>query len=221
MDFNEEMNSIGKAEVSAAYIDAPCVEKVVIKDYKLVNPDKGTPYLEVIFETIDASKRTNKARLYRAKDGDSEQGRAWKLKRIKELMVNAGCELNEDGTFKLQGEEVLKFVKGKTVNALFKSVEKIGYNKDENNKPNIFTMIEYSFSSHANKDIVGNASYLQQTLSDKDRAKFDGEMTMWMRDNGGSTATPTTQPDAIVEAQANAATDNSDMPEVSGEEPSF
>jgi len=220
MDFNEEMSSIGKAEVSAAYIDTPCVEKVMIKDYKLVNPEKGTPYLEVIFETVDASKRTNKARLYRAKDGDSEQGRSWKLKRIKELMVNAGNELNEDGTFKLQGEEVLKFAKGKTINALFKSVEKIGYNKNENNKPNVFTMIEYSFSSPANKDIVGNASYLQQSLSDKDRAKFDGEMTLWMRDNGAKIAPAETQPqadapDAMQEAQNNAAN------QTASEEPEF
>ena len=83
-------------------------------------------------------------------------------------------------------------------------------------------MIEYSFSSPADRDIVGNASQLKNTLSDKDQAKFDGEIKLWNRDNGVKTTTPTPQaPDAIEEAQSNAASEMPDIGTPTNEEPEF
>lgn len=178
MDFNTEMNSISNQQLKTNnFLNKAGIEKVIIKDYQLVSPEKGTPYLELNFETINEEKLTLKQRFYRVKAGDSPESAEWKQERIKRVLSNAGCN------FSLTGEEVIKSALNKPFNVLFKQVEYIGYNKDFNNKPEIRTKIEYSFSEPINKEITGNQSYFYSKLRDKDQAKFEGELLMWNRDN--------------------------------------
>jgi len=201
MDFNEEMNSVKNAKTGASYIDTSGIMLVSLKGYKLVTPDKGTPYLEVTFETVvpeGDTPQVNTTRLYRVKDGDSPESAEWKLKRIKELLMNAGAN------FDLQGEEVIKSAIGKQVQALFKEVEYIGYDKNNMNKPGIRTKIEYSFSAKVDATINGNQSYLYSKLSEKDAKKLEGELVTWNRDNPSSTSQSETPAQAPVQSSESA-----------------
>jgi hypothetical protein len=178
MDFNTEMNSISNQELKTNnFINKPGIERVIIKDYQLVSPENRTPYLELNFETDNDEKLTLKQRFYRVKQGDLPSSAEWKQERIKRVLANAGCN------FELTGEEVIKSALNKPFNVLFKESEYIGYNKDLNNKPEIKTKIEYSFSEPINKEITGNQSYFYSKLRDTDQAKFEGELLMWNRDN--------------------------------------
>jgi hypothetical protein len=185
MDFDKMMNDIKKTETTGDYIKKACVEVVTIKGYKMSPKEHtGCPYIEVTFETTDASKSTNNTRLYLVREGDSPDTIEFKNKRIKELLENAGAD------FSLKGEQVLKSAVSKKVKALFKSVEYIGYNKDNFNQPEIRTKIEYSFSAKADAEINGNQSYLFSALKEADRKKFEGELAKWNRDNPSTSNAP-------------------------------
>jgi hypothetical protein len=201
MNFNNEMNGIANYEIkSNSYINKPGIEEVVITKYELVNPDKGTPYLELTFQTADDNKLSLSQRFYRVKDGDSEESASFKLDRIKRVLINAGANFN------LTGEEVLKSSLNNKFQVLFKQVEYIGYDKDNANKPIIKTKIEYSFSEPIGKEINGNQSYFYSKLRDRDQLKFDGELKNWERDNSSS------QPTNNVINEESSTTTDDDLP---------
>lgn len=183
-DFDNEWETgISKEETSTNYINEPGVSLVTIKGFKLSPKDHtGVPYIEFTFETLGDEKGMNKAigmtRLYRVQESDNEQKRSIKQKKIKELMANAGADMSKKGT------EVLQDSIGKTINALFKQSEYIGFIKDENNKPVIRTKVDYSFSAPKNKQIEGSRKYLYGTLNESKMKEFEGKLKLWGRDNG-------------------------------------
>jgi len=188
MSFEDEMNDIKKAETTGNYIRKACVEIVTIKSFKMSPKDHaGCPFIEFVFETTNAEKAISTNRLFRVREGDSPEIIEFKNKRLKELLENAGAD------FKLKAEQVIASAVGKKVRALFKEVEYIGYDKDNFNKPEIRTKIEYSFSAKAENEINGNQSYLFSALREKDRNKFNGELEKWNRDNP-STNNTTSEP---------------------------
>ena len=185
--FDSEWDDIAKTEVSSGgnYINKAGVALVNITAAELSPKDhQGCPYIEFKFETLGddkgENKQTSSVRLYRVRDTDSDKGKEFKLKRIKEILHNAGADFNK------KGFEVVKTSIGKTINVLFKSSEYIGVIKDENNKPVVRTKVEYSFSSPSNRDIIGTQKYLFSQLSNEDQAKFEGQIKNWERDNGAS-----------------------------------
>lgn len=180
MSFENEMEEVKNYEVSGNYINKPCVELVTIKAYKMSPKEHtGCPFIEFTFETTDSSKLINNTKLYRTRETDSPETREIKLKKIKELLNNAGAD------FSLKGEAVIKSSIGKKVKVLFKEVEYIGYDKDNMNRPEIKTKIEYSFSAKETDDIQGNQSYFRTPLREKDLKKYQGELLKWERDNQG------------------------------------
>ena len=191
MSFEDELNAIAKVSTGGNYISEPCVELVTIKSYQMSPSDhKGCPYIQFTFETnedVVENRRIHNQRLYRVQEGDSEIAIEIKNKKLKELLSNAGAD------FTLKGEEVIKSAVDNQVNALFKNVEKIGVDGNNNNKPIIKTMIEYSFSSVPSRAIEGKQSYLFTPLNAKNLAKYNAELAKWERDNpsGGQVATPT------------------------------
>ena len=188
MNLDDEMKDIGNAELGGNYINSPCVEVVTIKGYKMSPTDAnftGCPYIEVTFEKDNETKEINTSRLYRVRPTDGDSAKEWKLKRIKELFSNAGAD------WSLKGENVIKSAVGKKVNALFKEVEYIGVIADLNNKPEIRTKIEYSFSAKADSVIKGNQSYLRTPLDEKGQLQLAADLEKWTRDNPkGGTNTP-------------------------------
>ena len=205
MSFEDEMNAVKNAETTGNYISKACVELVTIKGYKMSPTDAkftGCPFIEFTFETANAAKEINTTRLYRVRDGDTADTREFKNKRLKELLENAGAD------FTLKGEQVIKSAVTRKVQALFKEVEYIGYDKNNNNKPEVRTKIEYSFSGKADGTINGNQSYLFSALRDSDRNKFEGELAKWMRDFPAGAA-PQQSNAAPVEAPSN---DDDDLP---------
>tara|TARA_R110000787_G_scaffold90130_2_gene190596 strand:- start:326 stop:964 length:639 start_codon:yes stop_codon:yes gene_type:complete len=184
MNFDDEMKDVQKAELGGNYIKTGCVEIVTLKSYKMSPTDAsftGCPYIEVTFETLGDEKGENKnvnsSRLYRVRSTDGENSKEWKLKRIKELFANAGAD------WSLGGEATIKSAMGKKVKALFKEVEYIGVNANLNNKPEIKTKVEYSFSAKSDDVIKGNQSYLRSNLNETDQAKLAAELEKWNRDN--------------------------------------
>lgn len=203
MSFEDEMNAVKNAETTGNYISKACVELVTIKGYKMSPADhKGCPFIEFTFETANAAKEINTTRLYRVRETDSPETIEYKNKRLKELLENAEAD------FTLKGEQVIKSAVTKKVKALFKEVEYIGYDKNNNNKPEVRTKIEYSFSGKADGTINGNQSYLFSALRDSDRNKFEGELAKWMRDFPAGT-TPQQSNAEPVEAPSN---DDDDLP---------
>jgi hypothetical protein len=183
--FDDEMKDIAKAELGGNYITKPGVEIVTLKSYKMSPTDasfKGCPYVEVTFETIDDTKSINTARLYRVRPQDTESSKEWKLKRIKELFTNAGAN------WELKGEAVIASAMGNQVKALFKEKEYVGVDGNNNNKPEIRTKIEYSFSARADAEINGNQSYLRGPLDEKGQAQLAADLEKWNRDNPQDTA---------------------------------
>lgn len=180
MSFDDEMKDVEKAELGGNYINKACVEVVTIKSYKMSPTDPsftGCPYIEVTFETIGETKAINTSRIYRVRPTDSESSKEWKLKRIKELFSNAGAD------WSLGGEKTIMSAVGKQVKALFKEVEYVGVDKNNNNKPEIRTKIEYSFSTKADEQLKGNQSYLRSPLDEKGQVKLAAELEKWLRDN--------------------------------------
>jgi len=178
MSFDEEMNDVKNAETSGEYIKKPCVEVVTLKSYKMSpNDHKGCPFIDIVFHTDGEVKLSNTARLYRVREGDSEDTKKFKNKRIKELLINAGADFN------LTGEAILKSAMDKKVKALFKTVEYIGVDSNNFNKPEIRTKIEYSFSVKADEDLQGNQSYFHTPLNEKGQKQLAGDLAKWERDN--------------------------------------
>ena len=69
-DFGAEMNSIKNTEVQASeYITEPQIAVVTVKSIKVETPEGKKPYLDIVFETEDGKKSTN--RFYLAIEGDS------------------------------------------------------------------------------------------------------------------------------------------------------
>jgi hypothetical protein len=195
MSFDDEMKDVQKAELGGNYINKACVELVTLKSYKMSPTDasfNGCPYIEVTFETVSDAKAINSSRLYRVRPTDSEGSKEWKLKRIKELFSNAGAD------WALGGENTIKSAMGKQVKALFKEVEYIGVDGNNNNKPEIRTKVEYSFSAPADGEIKGNQSYLRSNLDEKGQTKLAAELEKWNRDNpqAAAPAAPVAQADA-------------------------
>lgn len=204
MSFEDEMKDIKNAETSGNYIKKACVEIVTIKGYKMSPKEHtGCPYIEFTFETTDSSKAINTTKLFRVREGDSPEVIEFKNKRLKELLQNA------EANFTLKGEQVVSSVVGKKVKALFKEVEYLGYDKNNFNKPEIKTKIEYSFSAKATDEINGNQSYLFSALREADRKKFEGETEKWLRDNPSS-ATQT--PNAETKSATQELLDEGDFP---------
>lgn len=195
MSFDDEMKNAGDAVTGGNYISKPCVEIVTLKSYKMSPKDhKGCPYIEVTFETVGEEKLIATTRLYRVREGDSEGAVEFKNKRIKELFTNAG------GDFALKGEAIIKSAIGGKVKALFKEQEYIGVDGNNNNKPEIRTKIEYSFSTEEDKEIKGNQSYFRSPLNDKALKQYEGDLVKWERDNGQvekSTAQPVEEVEKI------------------------
>lgn len=196
-DFGAEMNSIKNTEVQASeYITEPQIAVVTVKSIKVETPEGKKPYLDIVFETEDGKKSTN--RFYLAIEGDSEASAQFKRERIKRLLQNCEADLN------LPGDGAIKDAIGKKVQVLFKSREYIGYDKDLNNKPVIRTTIEYSFSERLDKTINGNETYFRGYLKEADQKKFEGELNMWERDNshlaGQNANAPTQAPQPTQEA---------------------
>jgi len=206
MSLEDEMNDIANAETSGKYLSKPCVEVVTIKSYKMspTTADfKGCPYIEFVFETKGENKESNSTRLYRVREGDTPDTKEFKNRKIKELLTHAGAD------FTLGGEKVIISAIGKEVKALFKEVEYPGVDAALNNKPNIKTKIDYSFSTFPDKDIKGNQSYLFTPLNPKDKAKFDGDLAKWERDNpAGGANTPIVSADPPPVANADGVVDD-------------
>lgn len=182
MSFDDEMNDVSKAETTGGYINSIGVKLVTLKKYAMSPKDhKGKPYIEFTFELAEGTaKDTSSTRLYRVTKEDTPEVKQWKNKKIKELLTNAGADWSE------KGENIIKTAVGGTLKVLFKKSEFVGKNKNENNRPTVKTKVEYSFSlpsSDARKDSEFPESYFNSTLSDKDRAKYEGELAIWNRDN--------------------------------------
>ena len=180
MSFDDEMKDVENAELGGNYINAPCVEIVTLKSYKMSPTDekfKGCPYIEVTFETDNEAKAINSSRLYRVRGTDSADSKEWKLKRIKELFAHAGAD------WSLGGENTIKSAMGKKVKALFKEVEYIGVDANLNNKPVVRTKIEYSFSARVDAEIKGNQSYFRNPLNEKMHTQLAADLAKWLRDN--------------------------------------
>jgi len=178
MSFEDEMNAIENVETSGKYIQEACVEIVTIKAYSMSASDyKGVPYVEFTFETTNEDKAINTSRFFRVKPDDKPDVAGFKMKKLKELLENAGAD------FTLKGEQVIKSAIGLTVKALFKKVEYGGVDGNLNNKPIIKTKIEYSFCTKTDDTIKGNQSYLYTPLNAKSLAKFNADMAKWERDN--------------------------------------
>ena len=212
MSLEDEMNDIANAEVGGSYITKACVEVVTIKSYKMSPTDAkftGCPFIEFVFETKGENKEINSTRLYRVRDADSEDTKAFKNRKIKELLTHAGAN------FTLGGEKVIADAVGKEIKALFKEVEYVGVDAQLNNKPIIKTKIDYSFSTFPDKEIKGNQSYLYTPLSDKDKAKYTGNLAKWDRDNvpqAQSTAQPVEGAENPSPVEANPAAPVDDLP---------
>lgn len=177
MSFDDEMNEIANAESQSKYISKPCVELCTLSKYEMSpSGHKGKPYIDFTFVSVETGE-SNRTRFYRTTPEDTDAGKEFKLKRLKELFENAG------GDFSKKGEDVIKSAIGNQLNVLFKQSEYLGYDKDQNNKPVIKTKIEYSFSSEKDKPINGNESYLYGKLREADAKKYQGELAKWERDN--------------------------------------
>lgn len=194
MDFGAEMEAIKGADTGSKYIDQPCVALVEIVSYKMSESDasyKGTPYLEITVKTVTQDPKDSKIKsitFYRVKDGDTEKAKEFKLGRMKEFLENAGAN------FELKGNAVLEDAKGKQLKCLFKSVEYIGKDKNNYNKPEIKSAIEYSFSKKSDEKIEGNQSYFHTPLKEVDMEKYKAALQIWERDHAQtSPAIPTTQ----------------------------
>jgi len=176
MSFDDEMNDIESTETKAQYITEACVTVVAIKSYAMSPADHpGVPYVEFTFETEEKQVSTN--RFFRVKPEDSPEVAGFKKKKLKELLENAGAD------FTLKGEQVIKSAIGLKVKALFKKVEYVTIDGNQNNKPIVKTKIEYSFSAKADDTIKGNQSYLFTPLNEKAHTKLAAELAKWVRDN--------------------------------------
>ncbi len=187
-DFNDEFKAAGETPRNT-YIRNSGMYNVTISKVELseiAKPDyKGNPFMQVTFVTEEGERSV--ASLYRPREGDDEEKAGFKLKKIRELFENAGIDM------KIQGSEALKQLPGKKVRGLFKQVEYLGYNKDENNRPTIKTKIEYSFSIKIGETIEGNQSYFFTALSETNRTKYDMEFEKWERSNAANQQENTSQ----------------------------
>jgi hypothetical protein len=209
MSFDDEMKDAQKAETGGNYINAACVERVILKSYKMSPTDasfNGCPYIEVTFETVNSAKEINTTRLYRVRPTDSDSSKEWKLKKIKELFTNLGAD------WSLGGENTIKSALNKEINALFKEVEYVGYDKNNNNKPLIRTKIEFSFSSAPDVELKGNQSYFRNPLNEKDQSKLANELEKWLRDNPQGGQAQPTQATAPTSAAVDPANPVDDLP---------
>jgi hypothetical protein len=181
MSWDKEFQSIESQETNTTqYINKPCVEVVEIVECKLSEDVKGkdykgTPFLQIVFQTEDGRKSTKN--FFRVKDGDSEEAKSFKQKAIKELFANAGVDM------KASGKKALVEIVGCKIKALFRAEEYIGYDADNNNKPEIRESIKYSYSGPADQELTGKSSYFHKALNPQKKATFDAELKTWERDN--------------------------------------
>jgi len=183
MNLNDELNLVKDYENTSKYINEPGVFVVKIMSYDTSESKKnyyGNPFIE--FELEDKDGRKNTVTFYRITGKESDTAKEFKIKRLKEFLVNA--EYDET----LPGEEAIKSVVGKKVKALFKKVEYIGKDKDNYNKPVIKEVVEYSFSSKENDTIKGNQSYFHTPLKPVKLEQFKERLAEWEAEHKPSTS---------------------------------
>lgn len=207
MDFSQEMNAASKVETGSKYINKACVATVVITKVEFSPADhKGTPYIQFPVETDDEEKRISTVRLYRVKDGDSEQAKEIKLKMLKQFIENTGMDMKTIKTPQDLGKIV-----GKKIKCLFKEEEYIGIDKNMNNKPTIKTAVKYSFSGHVDNVLQGNQSYFYKELKPADKSKYEAQLEVWNRENG-SLGQPIQSEDTGMDAPVQSVKSDDDLP---------
>ena len=172
-------------EQRSKYMNSPRVTVAEVQKCELsedVNKDyKGCPYMEVEFRDTSTGE-LNTSKFFRTREADSSDTRGFKLRAIKEFFMNAGVDM------KSQGAKALADVVGKELKILFRAEEYIGYDKNANNKPVVKESIRYLYSGPVSEELSGKSDYFRKALRPDDKAKFDGELKLWERDNAPQSA---------------------------------
>lgn len=165
------------------YISKPGVYDVTVDGF-IVSEDlddySGKPYVEFSINTPD--ELTSRIRFYRPNDGDTEKVVEIKKQRMRDFLKNLGCDVDA-----VIGLDLLKSSVGRSVRALFKDREYIGFDKENGEKPEIKTITEYSFSYAPNAKEMVKESYLYAALSSEEQGRFDNLITDWKKSNEATT----------------------------------
>lgn len=185
MNLDQEFERYKKAKLSN-YIDEAGVYTIMVDSVENSDEKKGytgKPYF--MFNVIESeNNKQSKIFMFRVVDGDTEKSAEFKSKRILEFFTSLGIDI-----YTIGAKQAIVTAKGKMCNALFKESEKILKDKNNNMKPYIATVIEYSFSKPISQKITPSANYLFSAISAKERARFDFELAAWNKTYGGGAGT--------------------------------
>lgn len=210
----DEWKAVKDSKGSTRYISEPGVYLVKCTKVKfseedaaheaLVQQGKKRRYIEFELETGDGKK--SRATFYRTLEKDKPETKELMNNKIKDFLTNCGADWTKNG------QDIPRSCVGKSHNALFKSEEYIGYDKNANNKPERKTIVKYSFGKPADQQITGNQTYLVARLSDRDVQRFHLELENWTRENPQAANASTNTTTANPQDEMNKAIVDDDLP---------
>lgn len=180
-----EWEETKKSKGRSSFISEPGVYLIGFKSITFSEEDpayeaecktgKKRRFLE--FDVVSDQNQTSKIRMYRAKEGDTEKTKGIMIGSIKDLLKNAGADDS------LPGQAYPRSVVGKTVNALFKQEEYIGYDATKNKMPVVKSIVKFSFSKPKNEQISANQGHLHARMKESELKKFEFEYAKWKQEN--------------------------------------
>ncbi|MHA1287890.1 MAG: hypothetical protein ACTSPB_10860 [Candidatus Thorarchaeota archaeon] len=145
------------------------------------------PYFDV--HTIGTEDNLQSTiRLWRVHDSNSEKANVVKRGIMKEFFSNTGVVYQQGMSL----EQYLNAMTGAALKVLFRQEEYIATIKDQNNKPEIKTKIEYAFSKPISEELTFNQSYLFRPLRQEEKSRFNGLLQVWQGRNPHLVQQPTT-----------------------------
>lgn len=176
----DDLPTAGGSKKEKVYIDKPGGYKMSISGYFMsedIEGHKGCPFVKFYCEASDG-KMTG-IKFFRSREGDSEKAATYKKERILKFLKNAGADLTA------KGKAIFDSVTDKNVYVLLTNKEYVTIDTNNNNKPVVRTTIDYLFSSNSEITKI-KPDMLNNSLSDKDNAKYQKELTEWEASNSSS-----------------------------------
>lgn len=172
---DKEFDLRGIPEGGSQFINTPGIYEVEINSFILsddVDKYKGKPYIE--FELVNDEEKVSKARFWRPHSEDKEESIVWKKRRLRDFLRDAGLDVEA-----VIGLELLKKAVGKKAKCLFREREYVGYDKENNNKPTVKTIVDFYFSVPKDSEKKYGENYFYAQLDADNQRKLDYELDDW------------------------------------------